>query len=66
MTSRDSQQRKRWSVRVPPTLLPVSKSMHADPHGLGELCLRQSDESPKRGHICSRLKPAEHQALAYT
>jgi hypothetical protein len=63
MTSRNSQQSDRRTIGTPSALLPVAKGVNADPRGLGELSLGESDESPQRGNIVARLELSEHEPL---
>ena len=51
MTSSDSQQRDGRPFGTPAILFPVSKCMHTNADGLGELSLGESDEPSQRDHI---------------
>ncbi len=46
MSGCDAQQCHRGTLGVSPTLLPVSESMNADAHGVGELRLSEPDKAP--------------------
>src|SRR5258708_6654319 len=62
MTRRNAQERQCSSFRLPSILFPVTKRVHADAEGFGEVGLRQADEPTQRSHI-ARLKLAAHDAL---
>lgn len=62
MTSRDTQKSKRRAFRIPPVLLPVPQSVHANAKRLGKLLLRQSDK-PAESRNIARLQLTTDDAL---
>jgi hypothetical protein len=64
VSSGDSEQRKRWTFRVTPTLLPVPQSVDADAKCIGERPLGHPQEAPQRHNIVTALKLTTSDALA--
>lgn len=64
MARRNAQKRDRRTFRTAATLLPIPKSVDADPHGPGEIHLSQPHEAAERGDVVTRLELPLHQASA--
>src|SRR5690606_31781403 len=62
----DSQQCQSWTLRSAPSLLPISESVNADAHRLGELRLRQANSAPECRNVLARFELALNEALAQT
>lgn len=66
MFRRDSQQGQSWTLWAPTSLLPISESVDADAHGLGELSLRQANEASERGNVLAGFEFALDEAFTQT
>jgi len=64
MSGGDPQQRQGRSLGTSATLLPVSQRVHADTQSIGELLLRQADESSKNDNVLPTQNLAADDALA--
>jgi hypothetical protein len=64
MPGSDPQQGYRGTFGLAPTLLPVSESMNADPHGESKLHLSEPDKTSQRRDVFAGFKLPLHQTLS--
>src|SRR3972149_10299865 len=64
MSGGDPQQRRGRSLGTSATLLPVSQRVHADTQSIGELLLRQTDESSENDNVLPARNLAADDPLA--
>jgi hypothetical protein len=60
MAGRDLQQRKRWTIGFPATLLPIAQRVNADFYRSSKICLAQPNETSQGGNVLAGGKTSPH------